>query len=65
MRRSIGGRTPGKLQRILANQLFSQHAKLNMAGFVLYLLDGFALRCTMVEFHPKIKIEFPCGENER
>jgi hypothetical protein len=33
-----------KLQRILASQCFSQHAKLNMAGFVRYLLGGFALR---------------------
>jgi hypothetical protein len=28
----------GKLQRILVSELFSQHAKLNMASFVLYLL---------------------------
>ena len=47
--------TPGKMQRILASQLFLQHAKLNMAGFVLYLLGGFALRYKMVELHPKNK----------
>jgi uncharacterized membrane protein YjjP (DUF1212 family) len=63
--RVIGIGTAGKLQSILATHLFSQHAKLNMAGFVLYLLDDFALRCTMVGFHPKTRIEFPCGENER
>ena len=36
--RAMGACTPGKLQRILASAFFSQHAKLNMAGFVLYLL---------------------------
>jgi len=41
---AMGSCTPRKMQKILANQLFSQHAKLNMAGFALYLLDGFGLR---------------------
>jgi hypothetical protein len=55
-----------KLQRILASALFSQHAKLNMATFALYLLVCFALRCRMVELHPKSKkIEFPAGNIER
>jgi hypothetical protein len=36
---------------------------LNMAGFVLYLLVSFALRCMMVELRPKArKIEFPAGK---
>jgi hypothetical protein len=36
-----------------------------MAGFVLYLLGRFALRCRMVEFHPKSKkSEFPLGNVE-
>jgi hypothetical protein len=47
----IGSCPSGKLQRILANQLFSQHANLNMAGFVLYLLGSFALRCSQ---HPAV-----------
>ena len=34
---SMGRCTAGKLQRILADTRFSQHAKWNMAGFVLYL----------------------------
>jgi len=33
----MGTCTAGKLQRILASDVFSQHAKLNMAAFVLYL----------------------------
>jgi hypothetical protein len=50
------------MQRILANGDFSQHAKLNMAGFVLYLLDHFGLRWRMVELHLKArKIEPPRG----
>jgi hypothetical protein len=54
------------MQRILANKLFFQHAKLNMAGFVLYLLVCFALRCMMVELRPKArKIELPAGNVER
>jgi hypothetical protein len=61
----MGRCTAGKLQRILASAGISQHAKLNMAGFVLYLLDQFALRCRMVELHPKArKIEFPGGNTE-
>jgi len=36
---------PGKSQRILANAVFSQHAKLNMAAFVLYLPVCFGLIC--------------------
>jgi len=36
-RKSMGSCTSGKLQRILISGVFSQHAKLNMAGFVLYL----------------------------
>jgi hypothetical protein len=55
----IGSCTVGKLQRILANRRFSQHAKLNMAGFVLYLLGSFALRCRMVSVCPKIKSVLP------
>jgi uncharacterized membrane protein YjjP (DUF1212 family) len=50
-----GSCTAGKLQRILANAGISQHAKLNMAGFALYLLGRFGLRCRMVELHPKTK----------
>ena len=34
---SMGICTCEKLQRILASMEFSQHAKWNMAGFVLYL----------------------------
>jgi len=41
------------MQRILASGVFSQHAKLNMAGFVLYLLGPFTVRCRMVELCPK------------
>jgi len=41
--------TSGKLQRILASAHFSQHAKLNMASFVLYLLGCFAVKFKMVE----------------
>jgi hypothetical protein len=48
--RTMGSCTAEKMQRILANQLFSQHAKLNMASFVLYLLGHFGLKCRMVEF---------------
>jgi hypothetical protein len=55
----IGSCTVVKLQRILANRRFSQHAKLNMAGFVLYLLGSFALRCRMVSVCPKIKSVLP------
>jgi hypothetical protein len=40
-------------ERILANVEISQHAKLDMAGFALYLLAGFNLRCRMVEFRSK------------
>jgi hypothetical protein len=43
-RLTLGRCTAGKLQRILASMPFSQHAKLNMARFVLYLLGQFALR---------------------
>jgi hypothetical protein len=65
-RESMDRCTAGKLQRILANEQFSQHAKLNMAVFVLYLLANFGLRCRMVELHPKArKIEFPAGNVER
>jgi hypothetical protein len=46
-----------KLQRILADGAFSQHAKLNMASFVLCLLHHFGLRCRMVELHPKARKE--------
>jgi hypothetical protein len=53
--RVIGSCTTGKSQRISASSDFFQHAKLNMAGFVLYLLDDFALRCRMVGFHSKTK----------
>jgi hypothetical protein len=61
----MGSCTAGKMQRILANQQFSQHAKLNMASFVLYLLVCFALRCMMVELRPKArKIELPAGNVE-
>jgi hypothetical protein len=61
--RCMGRCTAGKLQRILASGAFSQHAKLNMAGFVLYLRDHFGLRCRMVELHPKArKIELAAGE---
>jgi hypothetical protein len=37
-----------------------------MAGFALYLLDHFGLRCKMVELHPKIqkKPNFPAGNVE-
>jgi hypothetical protein len=45
------------LQRILASARISQHAKLNMAGFVLSLQDHVGLRCRMVEFHSQ-EIEF-------
>ena len=63
-REGMGSCTSGKLQRILASQLFSQHAKLNMAGFVLYLLGDFGLRCRMVELHPKTKkMSSPAGKN--
>jgi hypothetical protein len=59
----MGACTAGKLQRILASSVFSQHAKLNMASFALYLLGHFALRCRMVELHPKApKIHLPAGE---
>jgi hypothetical protein len=62
----MGRCTAGKLQRILASAHFSQHAKMNMAGFVLYLLVCFGLRCRMVELHPKArKIELPAGNIER
>lgn len=44
----MGRCTAGKLQRILVNQHFPQHAKLNMASFVLYLPPCFALRFRMV-----------------
>jgi hypothetical protein len=61
----MGSCTAGKLQRILASARISQHAKLNMAGFVLYLLGHFPVRCRMVELHPKArKIEFPAGNTE-
>jgi hypothetical protein len=53
--RNMGTCTPGKLQRILASGSFSQHAKLNMAGFVLYLPVRFGLRYRMVELPPKNK----------
>jgi hypothetical protein len=57
--------TVGKMQRILADRQFFQHAKLNMASFVLYLLVCFALRCMMVELRPKArKIELPAGNVE-
>jgi hypothetical protein len=50
------------MQTILANKLFFQHAKLNMAGFVLYLLVSFALRCMMVELRQKQeKLNSPRG----
>jgi hypothetical protein len=63
---SMGRCTAGKLQRILASVAVSQHAKLNMASFVLYLLVCFALRCRMVGLHPKArKIELPAGNIER
>jgi hypothetical protein len=59
----MGRCTAVKMQRILANKLFFQQAKLNMAGFVLYLLVCFALRCMMVELRPKArKNEFPAGK---
>jgi len=54
-RKSMGTCTAGKMQRILAREQISQHAKLNMAGFVLYLLVRFGLRCRMVELCPKTK----------
>jgi hypothetical protein len=50
----MGRCTAEKLQRILASSVFSQHAKLNMADFVLYLPVGFGLRCRMVELHSKV-----------
>jgi hypothetical protein len=50
--RMMGRCTAGKLQRILASSAFSQHAKLNMAVFVLYLPVCFGLRYRMVEFCP-------------
>jgi hypothetical protein len=53
------------MQRILADRQFFQHAKLNMASFVLYLLVCFVLRCMMVELRPKArKIELPAGNVE-
>ncbi|HEY2168531.1 MAG TPA: hypothetical protein VGJ30_02830 [Candidatus Angelobacter sp.] len=39
----------------MANLFFSQHAKLNMAGFVLYLRGDFALRYRMVGLRQKVK----------
>jgi hypothetical protein len=50
----MGRCTAEKLQRILASSVFSQHAKLNMADFVLYLPVCFDLRCRMVELHSKV-----------
>jgi hypothetical protein len=51
--------------RILASGVFSQHAKLNMASFVLYLLDHFGLRCRMVELCSKAPtINLPAGNAE-
>ena len=41
----------------------SQHAKLNMASFVLYLPQDLDLKCRMVELHPKTKNEIPFAGN--
>jgi hypothetical protein len=61
----MGSCTAGKMQRILASVEISQHAKMNMAGFVLYLPTSFALRYRMVGVCPKNKKnEFPTGNVE-
>jgi hypothetical protein len=63
----MGRCTAGKMQRILASEEISQHAKLNMAGFVLYLPRCVGLRYRMVELRPNLKkMNFPmgkCGRN--
>jgi hypothetical protein len=50
----MGSCTARKLQRILAIALLSQHAKTNMAYFVLSLRGIFLLKCRLVEVCPKV-----------
>ena len=54
-RPGMGSVLPESYKEFWPVSLFSQHAKLNMASFVLYLCVCFGLRCKMVEFHPKTK----------
>jgi hypothetical protein len=42
-----------KVAKNFGHSVFSQHAKLNMAGFVLYFLGGFSLRYKMAGVHPR------------
>jgi hypothetical protein len=52
-----------KVAKNFGQRVFSQHAKLSMAGFVLYLRVCFGLRCIMVRVCPKGPIlNLPAGK---